>query len=49
MIFLAFLIATVFVVAFSYYTRRGSGINQRPRGSEHSRMSSAETDDDYRN
>jgi hypothetical protein len=33
LIFLGFLIATVFVVAYSYYTRRGSGINQRPRGS----------------
>jgi hypothetical protein len=51
-IFLAFLVGTVFAVAYSYYTRRGSGINQRPRGAERgddqggaagpSRISSAE-------
>jgi hypothetical protein len=33
-IFLGFLIGTVFAIAYSYYTRRGSGINQRPRGAE---------------
>jgi len=32
LIFLGFLIAAVFVVAYAYYTRAGSGINQRPRG-----------------
>ena len=55
MIFLAFLVATVFVVAYSYYTRAGSGIGQRPRGAERgdaqagatgpSRISSAEGGD----
>ena len=59
LIFLGFLIATVFVVAYSYYTRRGSGINQRPRGGERgdaqggaagkSRISSAEREADYTN
>jgi hypothetical protein len=29
-IFLAFVVVMFFVVAFSYYTRRGSGIDQRP-------------------
>jgi hypothetical protein len=29
-IFLGFLILTFFVLAYSYYTRRGSGIEQRP-------------------
>ena len=29
-IFLIFVVATVFVVAFGYYTVRGSGIHQRP-------------------
>ena len=52
MIFLAFLILIPFAIAYSYYTRRGSGINQRPRGGERgdaqagatgaSRISSAE-------
>jgi hypothetical protein len=30
MIFLGFLILTVIVLAFNYYSRTGSGINQRP-------------------
>ena len=30
LIFFAFLVVWCFVVAYSYYTRRGSGINQHP-------------------
>lgn len=30
LIFLAFVVAWFLVIAFGYYTKRGSGINQRP-------------------
>ena len=30
LIFVGFLVLMVFVVAYSYYSRTGSGINQRP-------------------
>lgn len=30
LIFLAFVVVLFFVVAFGFYTRRGSGIDQRP-------------------
>lgn len=53
MIFLAFIIVMFFVLVYSYYTRTGSGINQRPSdgrgqapGAEGpSRISSAERED----
>jgi hypothetical protein len=32
LIFLVFVIILLLAVAYGYYTRRGSGINQRPRG-----------------
>lgn len=31
-IFLAFIVLFIFAVTFSLYTRKGSGINQRPYG-----------------
>jgi hypothetical protein len=33
-IFLGVIIALFLIVAYSYYTRRGSAIEQRPRGAE---------------
>jgi hypothetical protein len=30
LVFIAFVVVLFFVVVFSFYTRRGSGINQRP-------------------
>jgi hypothetical protein len=54
-IFLGVIVGLFLAVAYSYYTRRGSGINQRPRGGERgdaqagaagpSRISAAEAGD----
>jgi hypothetical protein len=36
MIFLVVILVLVVAVAFGYYTRKGSGINQHPQGAERS-------------